>query len=72
MSEQDDRKLREFLRSNMPRADVELRRDLWPQALERFSERSRATPWFDWALVGATLVLLLLFPKTISVLLYHF
>lgn len=71
MNEQDDRKLREFLKSNIPRADAELTRDLWPQALERLNERSRATPWFDWALAGAILVLLLLFPKTISVLLYH-
>lgn len=71
MSDEQERKLREFLKANIARADVESRRDLWPRVLGRLEERARPTPWFDWALVGAALVWLLLFPKEISVLLYH-
>jgi hypothetical protein len=71
MNNEEDRKLREFLRANLPGMDAEPRRDLWPRMLRRLEERARPAPWFDWALVGAALMWLLLFPKTISVLLYH-
>lgn len=71
MNNEEDRKLQEFLRRNMARADVEPKRDLWPLMLGRLEERARRATWFDWALVGAALMWLLLFPKEISVLLYH-
>jgi hypothetical protein len=71
MNNEEERKLREFLRTNMRVVEAEPRRDLWPGMLRRLEERARPVPWFDWALVGATLMWLLLFPKTISVLLYH-
>lgn len=71
MNKEHDEKLREFLKANMGRADAEPARDLWPRMLRRLEERTRPAPWFDWALVGAMLMWLVLFPKTISVLLYH-
>jgi hypothetical protein len=71
MNNEEDRKLRDFLTGNTRRLDAEPRRDLWPRMLKRLEERDRRTSWFDWALVGAALMWMLLFPKTISVLLYH-
>jgi hypothetical protein len=71
MNNQEDRKLREFLKANMRPVETEARRDLWPQMLRRLEEGARPVPWFDWALVGAMLMWLVLFPKTISVFLYH-
>jgi len=71
MNDEKERKLREFLQRNITRADLEPRRDLWPQALARLAERERQAPWFDWALLGLVAACLLLFPKAIPVLLYH-
>ena len=71
MNSHDERGLREMLRSNVPRARTELRRDLWPQMLRRFEERPRRVAWIDWALVATIASLLLLFPKAIPVLMYH-
>jgi hypothetical protein len=71
MKNDEEQKLREFLKNNLARADAELSRDLWPQTLERLGERVRQTPWFDWALLAMVVVCLLLFPKAIPMLLYH-
>jgi len=72
MSEGNDQKLREFLKSHVPRADTEPKRDLWPLVLRRLERPApRRVLWFDWALAGAVLAGILLFPKTVSVLLYH-
>lgn len=71
MSEQNDRELRELLKSHVPSVRAELERDLWPQMLRRIEEGRRSVPWFDWALAGAVAAALLLFPQAIPVLLYH-
>lgn len=72
MSDGNDEKLREFLKRHIERGDVEPKRDLWPAMLRRFEQPAPGTAlWFDWALAGAALLWLVLFPKTISVLLYH-
>jgi hypothetical protein len=55
--------------TSQPRAILE--RDLWPAMLRRLDQRSVAVPWFDWALLGALVVGLVLFPNAIPVLLYH-
>jgi hypothetical protein len=52
-----------------PRAALE--RDLWPAMLRRLDQRSAAVPWFDWALLAALVVGLVIFPSAIPVLLYH-
>lgn len=69
----DEAKLKELLRAYIGRigADDAPPHDLWPRVLRRLDEGAQRAPWFDWALLGATLMWLLLFPKTISVLLYH-
>jgi hypothetical protein len=82
MSERDqnrnDRELRELLReSHPPAADSELRRDLWPQMLERLSRIEQSVswprvPWFDWVLAAIAGAALLFFPGVVPALFYHF
>jgi len=71
MNGQNEQEVREILRSTVPRARTELRRDLWPEMLRRLDERPRRVAWIDWALVATIAGLLLLFPKAIPVLMYH-
>jgi hypothetical protein len=71
MNNQDER-IQRLLRQAMPPVQGELQRDLWPQMLNRMAERpARAVPWFDWALLAALLLVLLLAPRSIPLLLYH-
>ena len=71
MNEPNDDKIRELLKQSMQPVTSELQRDLWPQMLRRLQERSAAVPWFDWALLAALVLCLVLAPRTIPVLLYH-
>jgi hypothetical protein len=72
MKNDEERKLREFLKSNLPRAEAEPRRDLWPAVLRRMDVREeRAVPWFDWALLGLAAACLVFVPRIIPMLLYH-
>ena len=67
----NDDKIRELLKQSLKPASPDLQRDLWPEMLNRLHERSTSVPWFDWALLAALLLWLVLAPRTISVLLYH-
>jgi len=73
MSDKDiDKEMKELLKQAIaPMKDGELRRDLWPQMLQRLSHQPIRVPWFDWALAAILAALLLLFPGTIPALLYH-
>jgi hypothetical protein len=72
MNQQDDKELRELLKEGIaPVTDTELRRDLWPQMLEKLSRQPIRVPWFDWALAAILSAVLLLFPTAIPALLYH-
>ena len=73
MSHQDDKELRDLLKQAIPPAAHEdLRRDLWPQMLQRLDrDETVRIPWFDWALAVLTGGALLLFPGVIPALLYH-
>ena len=71
MSESDDLKLREFLKTGVSPSNAELQRDLWPSMLRRMEVRERHVPWFDWVLLGALTASLLFAPRMISMLLYH-
>ena len=52
-------------------------KDLWPAMQRRLQSESAAVPaklrvpWFDWALAGALVASLALFPAWIPVLLYY-
>jgi hypothetical protein len=54
-----------------PVEDGGLSGDLWPRMLRRMEEEPMRVPWFDWALAGLVVVLLLLFPGLIPRVLYH-
>jgi hypothetical protein len=72
MKNDEERKLREFLRSSLPHVDAEPRGDLWPAMLRRMDVREqRAVPWFDWALLGLAAACLAFVPRIIPMLLYH-
>jgi hypothetical protein len=72
MSQQNEEELRELLKQSIaPMADTELKRDLWPQMLQRLDRQPVRVPWFDWALAALLSAALLLFPGLIPALLYH-
>lgn len=45
--------------------------DLWPAMLRKLDERPASIPWYDWALMGAVVLLLVVFPASIPVFLYY-
>jgi hypothetical protein len=73
MNPHDDKELRDLLqRAIGPVGDTELRRDLWPQMLQRLDQRQAVrVPWFDWVLAGLASAALVCFPGVIPALLYH-
>jgi hypothetical protein len=71
MTEHDDGKIREALKRAFCPVDATLRRDLWPMVLGKFEERSASVPWYDWALIAATILAVLAFPHLLLVFAYH-
>ena len=53
------------------RADIELKRDLWPDLRRRIDERSVRVSIFDWALIAAIVAWAVAFPEGVLALLYH-
>ena len=58
-------------RLNELRADTELKRDLWPDMHRRLDERTLRVSLFDWALIAAVAVWVIVFPEAAVALLYH-
>jgi hypothetical protein len=72
MNEQGEKEVKELLKQSIaPVADTELRRDLWPEMLQKLSQQPVRVPWFDWALAAILGALLIVFPGVIPALLYH-
>ena len=73
MNPHDDQALRDLLKQSItPVRDAELRRDLWPQMLQRLDEAQPVrVPWFDWVLAALASAALIFFPGAIPALLYH-
>ena len=72
MSVEEVENLKKRLREALPEiSDRELRQDMWPTMAERLAEPSFRVPWWDWALLAGTGLLLWLFPGIIPTLLYH-
>jgi hypothetical protein len=71
MSEQDHDDIRMLLRDTFPRANADLRRDLWPAMSRRLDARRRRFVWYDWALAGLAGGMIAAFPDLILVLFYH-
>jgi hypothetical protein len=73
MNPHDDQALRDLLKQSIaPVRDAELRRDLWPQMLQRLDEAQPVrVPWFDWVLAALASAVLIFFPSVIPAVLYH-
>lgn len=71
MTGYDDRQIRDALKESFPPVNIELGRDLWPEMLRRLAARPVRVPWYDWALVGLSGVLFLVFPRLILVFAYY-
>ena len=68
----NDDRLRQLIGSAMkPIEEVELKRDLWPEMLRRLDQQTMRVSVFDWALIAAVLVWIVLFPQGALALLYH-
>jgi hypothetical protein len=67
-----------LLRQALPRIedDAELSRDLWPAMRQRLHAAESVPamvriPWFDWALMGGLVAMVVAFPAAIPMLLYY-
>jgi hypothetical protein len=87
MTEQEEGKFADLLKTSLTPVNPELNRDLWPQMLRRLDERPRhrywlaemfsaatisSVPWFDWALLALLVLGVCVVPKSIPIWLYHF
>jgi hypothetical protein len=69
---ESDEKLHKLVKGALgPVADAELKRDLWPRFEARLEAPAARVPWWDWALAGAVLLCLLLFPSAIPAMIYQ-
>ncbi len=72
MNDQELKELGEKLRRAVPPLrQPELRRDLWPDLLQKMNEPRVRIPWFDWALAALAAAVLIFSPAAIPALLYH-
>jgi hypothetical protein len=66
------KEMKELLKQTIaPVNDSELRRDLWPQMLEKLGRQPVRVHWFDWVLAALASAALLFFPGIIPALFYH-
>jgi hypothetical protein len=63
---------KKLLKSVFPPADGRLRRDLWPEMLNRMEAGTLRLPWYDWALMALLGAWALAVPQGILQLLYQF
>jgi hypothetical protein len=71
MTEHDERQIRDALKQSFPPVKTELRKDLWPDVLRKLDARRVGVPWYDWALVGLSVVMFLAFPRLVLVFAYN-
>jgi hypothetical protein len=71
MTERNDKEIRDLLKRAFPPIDPEPRHNLWPAMRRRLEEGERRLPWYDWALAGAVLGAVAVFPQLILVLVYN-
>jgi hypothetical protein len=53
------------------RADIELKRDLWPDMRRRLDERTLRVSMLDWVLLAAVAAWIIAYPAGALALLYH-
>jgi hypothetical protein len=72
MNEREMEEVKKLLKEAVPpMKDAELGRDLWPAMLQRLAQPAVRVPWWDWALLAGSGLLLWFFPGMIPALLYH-
>jgi hypothetical protein len=71
MTEHNDQEIRDALKQSFTPVKTELRRDLWPDVLRKLDHHAVHVPWYDWALVGLSAVMFLVFPQLVLVFAYH-
>ena len=72
MSEREVDEIKKLLQGTVGSVErQELERDLWPLMLDRLSRGAAAVPWWDWALLAGTSLVLWFFPEMVPALLYH-
>ena len=71
MTEHDDPQIHDALKQSFKPVNTELRRDLWPDVLRKLDHHAVHVPWYDWALVGLSAVMLLAFPRFFLLFAYH-
>jgi hypothetical protein len=72
-SSDESERIEELLKAAVPRTadEAEPARDLWPDVLRRMDREPVSVPWFDWALVGGLVALVVAFPSAVPVILYY-
>ena len=71
MSEQEREEVRQALRDALPPVDTELKRDLWPMMQRKLHAQKPRVAWYDWALAGIVVGIIVAFPDLFLVLVYH-
>jgi hypothetical protein len=72
MNEREAEEVKKLLKEFVPPVrDAELGRDLWPAMLKRLGRPPIQVPWWDWALLAGSGLLVWFFPGMIPTLLYH-
>ena len=71
MTEHNDREIRDALKQSFTPVNTELRRNLWSDVLRKLDLRPARVPWYDWALVGLSVVMFVVFPRLVLVFAYH-
>ena len=71
MTEHDDRQISHALKQCCPPVNTELRRDLWPDVLRKLDHHPVRVSWYDWALIGLSAAMFLVFPRLVLLFAYH-
>ncbi|HEY6972503.1 MAG TPA: hypothetical protein VJA94_25060 [Candidatus Angelobacter sp.] len=61
--ENHEEEIKALLRESFPPPDRELRRDLWPDMLQRLNTSAVRIPWYDWALIAGLAAVVIILPK---------
>jgi hypothetical protein len=72
MSQMSDDDVLELLRGAMGVERAEPPGDVWPRVRSRIDHRSAPAMTFDWLLIAAAVLLVILQPAVVGILLLHF
>jgi hypothetical protein len=68
----NDERVKQIVKAALPAvAHSDLKRDLWPAMRARIDQQTLRVSAFDWALMAAVLVLVVINPQAALTLFYH-